>query len=99
MNHLLESLRDLRALAELGESVGTEELRGLLSELRRVGEGLTRAELEAIQSELAALEALTAEQLDGIAQQLTKLSKGRAGIQGYNHLQAFHTAQRLSKRA
>ena len=34
-----------------------------------------------------------------VAERLSELSKGREGIQGYNHLKAFHTAQRLSKRA
>jgi len=99
VSELLAGLRDLRRLAELGEDVATEELRDLLALLKESGETLSRADLEAIQVELKALEALTAEQRDAVAERLSELSKGREGIQGYNHLKAFHTAQRLSKRA
>ena len=99
MTELLEGLRDLRKLAELGDEVPSEELRALLDLLREVGETLSRPKLEAIQAELSALETLTAAQREAVTKRLTELAKSREGIQGYNHLQAFHTAQRLSKRA
>lgn len=99
MTDLLEGLRDLRKLAELGDHVPTEELQALLTLLREVGETLSKPDLEAIQAELAALETLTAAQRDVVTDRLTELARSREGIQGYNHLQAFHTAQRLSKRA
>ena len=71
----------------------------MIALLRAMGESMTRAELEAIQVELNALEALTAGQRDAVRQRLAELAKSRDGIEGYNHLKAFHTAQRLSKRA
>jgi uncharacterized protein HemX len=99
VSDLLDCLRDLRTLAELGEEVDTEELQSMLAVLRATGESRTRAELEAIQAELKALEAVTAVQRDAVGQRLAELAKSREGIDGYNHLKAFHTAQRLSKRA
>jgi hypothetical protein len=99
LSDLLDCLRDLRTLAELGEEVDTEELQAMLAVLRATGESRTRAELKAIQAELKALEAVTAAQRDAVGQRLAELAKSREGIDGYNHLKAFHTAQRLSKRA
>jgi hypothetical protein len=99
MNALLASLRDIRALAEFGEPLDVDLLSEALARLPDIAPELSRAELEELKLEVDAIFALAEEQRDDIVRRLDEIHQGREALQGYNHLKAFHTAQRLSKRA
>lgn len=99
MSSILADLQAVRRAAELGEALDTELLDDALGRLPQEGPDLPRSELLAIQGEVDRIFELAEEQRDTLAEHLEQLHKGRSAIQGYNHLQAFHTAQRLSKRA
>lgn len=99
MNALLASLRDIRSLAEFGEPLDATLLGEALALVPSVAPDMSRAELEALQVEVDSIFALAEEQRDDIARRLDEIHQGREALQGYNHLKAFHTAQRLSKRA
>jgi hypothetical protein len=99
MNALLSGFRDVRALAELGEPFDHDTLRALLARVPEVGPSMSQDELRELSGEVERIIALATERQDDINAQLTELYRGRSAIQGYNHLQALHKAQRLSKRA
>ena len=99
MNELLSELQDVRKLMELGEPLDHDHLRRLLAEIPRVAPSLSQSNLRILSAEIDRVVLLVEEQKAGIAEQLTDIHHGRQGIDGYNHLQALHKAQRLSKRA
>ena len=99
MNELLSGLQYVRKLMELGEPIDHELLREILTEVERDAPSLPKSSLRVLNAEITALVRLVGEQKAGIAEQLAKIHSGRQGIDGYNHLQALHKAQRLSKRA
>lgn len=99
MNHVLANLQDIRSLAELGEPVDVEALRKALKRIPQVAPQMSRNGLEALKVEVDRIFELAEGQRDDIAQRLDELHRGRTVAQGYNTLQAHHTAQRLSKRA
>ncbi len=99
MISLLDELTELRRAAELGEDFPTDVLADVLQDLPQRTAGLSRRDLEAVSEEISLLMDIAGEEMDNIRRRLHDIAKGREGIQGYNHLQAHHRAQRLSKRA
>jgi predicted transcriptional regulator len=99
MTELLSGLQDVRKLMELGEPLDHELLREILSEVSRLAPGMPQSKLRLLSGEIDRVVQLVEEQKANIAEQLTDIHRGRQGIDGYNHLQAVHKAQRLSKRA
>ena len=99
MNELLSGLQYVRKLMELGEPLDHDLLREILTEVERDAPSLPKSNLDLLNAEITALVRLVGEQKASIAKQLTNIHNGRQGIDGYNHLQALHKAQRLSKRA
>ncbi len=99
MNELLSGLQYVRKLMELGEPLDHDLLREILSEVTRDAPNLSKPNLRLLNAEIGALVRLVEEKKASISAQLTDIHNGRQGIDGYNHLQALHKAQRLSKRA
>jgi hypothetical protein len=98
MNELVRSLRDVRKLLELGEQVDHEFLGQILDAIPSHAPRLSKAELQQLAQEVASVMELVKEQQADIVERLDDIHHGRSGIDGYNHLKAFHKAQRLSKR-
>ena len=99
MSELVSSLNDVRRLLQLGEPLDHAILGELLSMVPTHAPSMSQSDLRALNEAVSALIAVVEEQKAAIAEQLSDIHQGRTGIDGYNHLQALHKAQRLSKRA
>jgi hypothetical protein len=96
---LLAELSDLETLLQGKEDIEEEAVDALLARVRDAAPTSTKDEIRALDQAVKATEAALLSRFERVGGELKKLQRGRAALDGYNHLRGFDQGQRLYRQA